>query len=375
MNNKVKLSPTLGFFIGLASLGVSLVFLRTAASMVNSLVLALIIVLSVTPILYGLRQRGVPGWLAFVITLVLVATVFLLLVLILIGAVSQFVAAIPVYVDEFDLALESLQANLASLGLETLELDLAAMLEFFDLGSLLSLGAEFLAGLVGAFSDIVLIALIIIFLLVDALGVPDKMARHLQEGNPIVERFGRYSVDVRRYVGITTIVGLVTGILDTILFLIVGVDFAVLWGILAFLMSFIPTLGFWIALIPPVILAMLEFGFLTGLLVFLAIVVINGFAENVVKPKYMGEGLDLSPFVVVFSVIFWAAILGSLGAILAVPLTMAFKTLVLESDEKNRWIIDLMGDVKKRRTAAKQENGDAGLLEEQDTRDAEGGEL
>jgi predicted PurR-regulated permease PerM len=338
-------------------------FLRSAAPFVNSLFLGLIIVLSVTPVLYGLRKRGVPGWLAFIITLLVVAAVFLGLVLILIGAVSQFVSAIPTYVDKIDQAMGTLQSTLASLGLEVLEIEIAAILDFLDFGSLLSLTGDFLSGLVGTLSDVVLIALIIIFLLVDALGIPAKMARHIRAGNPIVERFSRYSVNVRRYVGITTIVGLVTGILDTIVFIIIGVDFAVLWGILAFLMSYIPTIGFWIALIPPVILATLEFGFLTGLVVFLAIVVINGFAENVVKPKYMGEGLDLSPFVVVFSVIFWAAVLGSLGTILAVPLTMAFRILVLEADERNSWIIDLMGDAKKHSIATEQGDGDVELAE------------
>ena len=121
-----------------------------------------------------------------------------------------------------------------------------------------------------------------------------------------------------------------------------GVDFPVLWGILAFLLSYIPTIGFWLALIPPVFLTLLESGVTSAIIVFFGIVLINGFAENVVKPKYMGQGLDLSPFTVVFSVIFWAAILGPFGAILAVPMTMAFKMLILEYDPANKWLADLM---------------------------------
>ena len=136
--------------------------------------------------------------------------------------------------------------------------------------------------------------------------------------------------------------GLVTGFLDTILFLIMGVDFAVLWGILAFLLSYIPTIGFWLAAIPPTILAFLESGPLAALIVFLGIVIINGFAENVVKPRSMGEGLDISPFVVVFSVILWAAILGPMGAILAIPLTLVIKELILEVDDQNRWMARMM---------------------------------
>jgi predicted PurR-regulated permease PerM len=107
-------------------------------------------------------------------------------------------------------------------------------------------------------------------------------------------------------------------------------------------MSYIPTLGFWLAAIPPTLLALLESGPAAAVLVFLGVVLINGFAENVVKPKYMGEGLNISPFVVIFSVIFWAGVLGPLGAILGVPMTLMFKQLVLEADDQNRWIARLM---------------------------------
>jgi predicted PurR-regulated permease PerM len=130
---------------------------------------------------------------------------------------------------------------------------------------------------------------------------------------------------------------------DTIWFILLGVDFPVLWGILAFLLSYIPTIGFWLAAIPPTILAFLESGPVVAIIVFLGIVLINGFAENAVKPKYMGRGLDLSPFIVVFSVVFWSAILGPLGAILSIPMTLVVKELILEMDEQNSWIARMMG--------------------------------
>ena len=151
------------------------------------------------------------------------------------------------------------------------------------------------------FSDVILIGVLIIFMLVDANAVPSKMAAYIGMDNPFILRLRQYTILVRRYIGITTIVGLVTGVLDTVLFSIIGVEFAILWGIIAFLFSFIPTIGFWIAAIPPVILAFLQFGFPTALLVFIGIIVINGFAENIVKPRYMGVGLDLSFFTVFFS--------------------------------------------------------------------------
>jgi predicted PurR-regulated permease PerM len=187
-------------------------------------------------------------------------------------------------------------------------------------------------------------------MLVDAVAVPSKMVSYLQAENPLILRLRRYTGLVRRYIGITTIVGLVTGTLDTILFMLVGVEFALLWGIIAFLFSFIPTIGFWFALIPPVTIAYLQFGLPAALLVFFGIVIINGFAENIVKPRYMGIGLDLSFFTVFFSVVIWSSILGSMGAILSIPLTLAFKVLILEGDESGRWFFDLISDKKKTKT-------------------------
>ena len=151
--------------------------------------------------------------------------------------------------------------------------------------------------------------------------------------------------DTRRYVVFTTYVGAVTGFGNAVLLLVLGVDFAVLWGVVAFLLSYVPVVGFWLALIPPVILALLEFGLPTALIVLAGFVLINGTAENIVKPKLMGEGLDLAPSVVFLSLIFWTAILGPLGAILALPMTMAVKQLVLEADEQNRWLAALISSV------------------------------
>jgi predicted PurR-regulated permease PerM len=334
-------SSTIVFFIAAAAVVISLWGMQQAAQTINALILGAIIVASFTPLMHWLQRKGVPGLVAYVITLVAIFAVFAGLLGFLVVATNRFIQAIPDYAAELQSVIQSFQEYIVSLGIENI--DFLAITDLFDPAKLLDIVAGFLGGLIGAFSNVFLIGLIIIFLLVDAMSLPKKLMPHIERGNNTVNRFYHFGKDVRQYVIITTIVGLVTGVLDTMLFLVMGVDFAVLWGILAFLLSYIPTLGFWIALIPPTFLALLESGPLAALIVFLGIVILNGFAENVVKPKYMGEGLDLSPFVVVFSVVFWAGILGALGAILAVPITMAFKVLILEPDPTTRWMADVMG--------------------------------
>ena len=345
MNDQTKISFTLRVLFAIAMLGLALAFMRVSADMLNALILAWIIVLVASPLLRWLRSKGVPTWLAFVLTLVAVLAVFLTLILFMIIALNKFAEALPAYFSEYENLVASVEDGLVSRGINTS--DITAIVDFIDPAKIMEIAADFLGGLLGTVSGFILVALLVVFLLLDAFNVPAKLVEEINAGNKYLKQFFQTSNTIREYVLITTVVGLATGVIDTFWFILLGVDFAILWGILAFLLSYIPSIGFWLAAIPPTILALLESGPLTAALVFLGIVLINGFAENVVKPKFMGEGLNLSPFVVVFSVFFWAAVLGPLGAILGVPMTVLFKELVLEEDPQNRWIAKLMSSTRK----------------------------
>jgi len=172
--------------------------------------------------------------------------------------------------------------------------------------------------------------------------MPAKIAAEVKTGNEYVERLANFANELRSYVSITTVVALVVGVVDTIFFVIAGIPLPLLWGVLAFLLSYIPIVGFWLAAIPPTILAYFEYGPATAVVVFLGVVIINAFFDEFVLPRYYGKGLDLSPVVVVVSLPLWAAVLGSVGAILSVPISLIFKELMLEADEQNAWLARLM---------------------------------
>lgn len=335
------LSFTLRFIIGVAALGVALLVVNQAAGFLVPVLLAWVVVLSASPLLFWLQEKKLPGWLAFVITFLAIVAVGGFLVVTLIIAVERLVELIPTYAEELDGIKESVGELLASLGLG--RGDATATAQLFDPGKVLELYAGLLVAAVEALSSTILIFMTIIFMLVEAFSMPSKIANELEQGNDYVRRLADFSVDIRRYVSITTWIGLATGILDTIFFIIMGVPLPLLWGILAFLLSYIPVIGFWLAAIPPTILAWLEGGPIAGLIVFVGIILINGFADEILKPKFMGEGLDLAPIMVIFSVTIWTAVLGPLGAILGVPVTMIVKELVLEADDQNRWIARLIG--------------------------------
>ena len=340
MQNNSSLSFTMRVLISIAAAGLALMFMREGAELISSLFLAWIIVLVASPLLHWLVNKGAPVWLSFALTLIAILAVFAAFTLVLVVAVDRFIEEIPQYAGEIETAISDFQEMLSAQGLITPDSD--SIFSYINPEQLLSALGSFISGLFGTVSNLLLLGLLVIFLLLDAFNAPEKLAEEIKSGNAYLQRYFQVSESLRKYIIITTIVGLTTGVLDIIWFVIMGVSFPVLWGILAFLMSYIPTLGFWIAAIPPSLLALLENGPLNALLVFLGIVLINGFAENVVKPKYMGEGLNLSPFMVIFSVIFWAAVLGPVGAILGLPMTLMFKELVLEADDQNQWIARLM---------------------------------
>jgi predicted PurR-regulated permease PerM len=351
MNKTNSLSPTLRLLLVLASAGIIVVIMQNYANLINSLLISLIIVIAASPVLRGLQRRGVPDQIAFLITILIVILLGAALLLLAIGSLAQLAQSVPEYQAQLEQAMLDLQSTLEKLGISNL--DEGFLSEILNPGKILNWAVDFLTGLIGAASDAVVVILIVIFMLVDAVDIPAKVRGLIEEGFGHLKTFREYIIHIRHYLSITTIIGLITGLGDAIFLAIIGVDYPILWGILAFLLSFIPSLGFWLALIPPTILAWLEFGWQGALVVFIGYVVINGVAENVVKPRYMGKGLDLSPGVIVVSLIIWGFILGPWGAILAVPLTMAVKELLLEPDPAMRWLATLLGGWQKE--AKKQE--------------------
>jgi predicted PurR-regulated permease PerM len=341
-----SLSFTLRFILGIAGLGIALIAVRQASGIIVPLLLAWIIVLSASPLFYWLREKNAPGWLAFVLTFLAILAVGAFLVITLIVAVDQLFDLLPTYADEVDSIKQSVAEFLTSMGLGQTNSEPVA--DLIDPSALINLYAGLLGGLVEALSNVALIFMAIIFMLVEAFNMPRKVAAELDAGNDYVRRLSEFSLDIRHYISITTWIGLLTGTLDTIFFVIMGVPLPLLWGILAFLLSYIPVVGFWLAAIPPTILAWLESGPLAAIIVFVGIILINGLADEVLKPKIMGEGLDLAPIMVILSITIWTAVLGPMGAILGIPMTMIVKELVLEADEQNAWIARLIskGDEK-----------------------------
>jgi predicted PurR-regulated permease PerM len=195
-----------------------------------------------------------------------------------------------------------------------------------------------IAGLVTQFG---ISLLIFFFMLSAAIALPGAARLGLDPSAPVVGRVAVLTEDVRRYMTILTGVNFAVGMGNTVFLWILGIDYALLWGILAWFMGYIPSIGFFIALIPPVLIAWAEYGWTTALIVLIGYILINGSIQNFVQPKIMGQGLRISPVVVFVSLFVWAFLLGGIGAILAVPMTLLVLAL-LENFESTRTLTVLM---------------------------------
>jgi predicted PurR-regulated permease PerM len=342
VSKNTHFSKTLLFLIGVAAMGIAVVAVQGYTWLVNSVLLGTIIAVVSLPLLRWLRRKGLPSWLALVLTLLVLLVLTIAFVLFMIASVGKLRQSIPTYADQ----AESLRATIES-ALVGLGIDPSASGEISDRVDpvqLLTLVLKFLDGAFEGGPNLVVVVLVLIFLLSGSSLLSTKIEELLRLGNDQLARVPAYIRDLQTYVSMTAQLAAITGVLATGWLLVLGVNFPILWGVVTFLLSFIPTVGLFFAMIPPFLLALLEFGWTKALLVIVGYLAADAVVENVIKPKYLGESLNMAPLVLILSVICWTAVLGPLGALLGVPLTMAIKELVLEADEDSQWVAELMSE-------------------------------
>jgi AI-2 transport protein TqsA len=323
--------------LALAATVVVFVGMRMAAPILNPILFALVLALLFSPIYAWLIRHRIPTPLALVIMLVGLTVLFLGLFLILGVSIARFSGDIASYTGKLNVQVGNVEDLAKSLGLSNVDLrDVMKPSALAGaIGSVLSGVADFL-------SNLFLILIIVLFFLAEGPAMMNRLRSSAGPDHPQVERLTVFGRNVVRQLGLRAIVNLVTGAGVTILLLALRVDFPLMWGILAFFLSFIPWIGLPLAVAPAVVLALAEHGLDSALLVIAGVIVINILAENALSPMLMGRGLSLSPTVLFIGFIFWAWLLGGPGAFLAAPLTI-FLVLMLETFPETRWLAAVMG--------------------------------
>src|SRR5215212_7070285 len=323
--------------LGLAATVIVFVGMRLAAPILDPILFAVVLALLFSPIYAWLRRRRVPTPLALVIMLVGLTLLFAAISGILGVSIARFSGDITSYTGKLNDQLDNIQSLTKSLGVSKADLHKALSPSALTgaIGAVLSGVADFL-------SNLFLILIIVLFLLAEGPAMMSRLRASTGEDHPQVARLTVFGHSVIRQLGLRAIVNLVTGAGVTVLLLVLRVDFPLMWGVLAFFLSFIPWIGLPLAVAPAVVLAFAEHGLTNALLVIAGVTVINMLAENALSPMLMGRGLSISPTVLFLGFIFWAWLLGGPGAFLAAPLTI-FLILMLDTFPETRWLANVMG--------------------------------
>ena len=311
--------------MGAACCVIILAGMKAIAPLLNMVLLAWLMAYSITPLPNWLTRKRVPSALAVLLTLLLVVIGGLTVASLLGLSIAGLIQKLPTYQADLTSLRDSVFGFLSGKGVDLSEIK---TLDIFSPARVIQLTSSVLGGLGQLVGNTLLLIFLVAIFLFEFAATEATAANGRKSPVSFLSRMQTASRDVKRYVAIVGGTGLIQAIAMVILLQILGVDFAVTWGVLFFLLNFIPAVGFLIALVPPAIVGLLESGWVTALLVALGYWAINFVGDNILKPKFLKKSLDVSILVILLSLLFWNWVLGAVGAILAVPLTLATKNLI-----------------------------------------------
>ncbi len=289
-------------------------------------------------LLQWLQRRGLPLWAAMTLVLLLLASTLVTLGSLIGASINQFSSALPRYETQFDLLIN--QATVWLRGF-SIKLPAGGVTELFDPAGAAKLLGRLMSGFGGLLANSMLIIFTVLFLIVESTSLPEKLRSISQNPDKTLGDLSAFMKSVNHYLVIKAVMSLITGLVIAVYLTVLGVDFAIVWGALAFFMNFVPYIGSIIAAVPAVILSLIDAGPVVSLAVAGGFVVVNLIVGNVLEPRYMGRGLGLSTLVVFLSLLFWGWVFGPVGMFLSTPLTMIVK-IALENDPRSRWISVLL---------------------------------
>ena len=285
------------------------------------------------------QKKGLPQWLAILLVMVLICCIALLTLVIVGSSAKDFMYNLPTYEDKLHQQMQHLYAFLDNKGVH---LKGKGIGEILDPASAMKYAGALLSDLGNLLANGFIIMLIVVFMLFEAGGFPAKLKAIYGEDDSKLLQLHKFKKSVEQYMYIKTLVSLATGVLAMLSLMVIGVDYPVMWGMIAFALNFVPNIGSIIAAVPPVLLAVVQLGPASGLAAAVCYLAINMVMGNVIEPRYMGKGLGLSTLVVFLSLLFWGWVLGPIGMLLSVVLTMKLKIL-LDSNEDTRRLALLLG--------------------------------
>ena len=313
--------------------------MKAAKPLLVPFLLSLFIAVIATPPLFYLKSRGVSRGLAILIVVLGIVLAGLLLGWLVGGSLNDFTSNLPGYQQRLAQQSQGLLQWLQQQGVDVAKLSL---LDYLDPGKAMGLAAVLLKGLGNVLTQAVFILITVIFMLLEAAVFTNKLQVISADPQASLAWVEAITRSIKRYMMIKTSTSLLTGVLVSLWLWLVGIDYPVLWGLLAFLFNYVPNIGSIIAALPALLLALVQLGLGGALWTGLGYLLINTLVGNMIEPRFMGRGLGLSPLIVFVSLVFWGWVLGPVGMFLSVPLTMTVK-IVLDSNQETRRFAVLLG--------------------------------
>lgn len=325
--------------INLAAFVVVVAGIISAKSIIIPFLMAAFLAIICAPPLYWLRTKGVPSFISILLLVLLVLALETALAGLVSRSMAEFSRSLPLYQERLTIILKNLIRWAGDHGIDVTE---QIIMDQFDPGKLMKLAANMLNNLFSVLTNTFMIMLTFAFILLEATGFPDKLRAMAGNSSESLQEYGKIIRGVNRYLGLKVLTSLATALMIYFGLMIIGVDFALMWSVVAFLLNFVPTIGSIIAAIPPMLLALVQLG-PTGTLATAALyLAANISIGNIIEPRIMGSGVGLSTLVIFVSMIFWGWVLGPVGMLLSVPLTMTLK-IALATNDRTRHIALLLG--------------------------------
>jgi AI-2 transport protein TqsA len=346
--------------LALAAAVIVLYGLSRLSSIVGPVFLALVLTICVYPVKAKLQARGVP---IAVATTAMVVTVFAMLAALIAAlwvSLVQFSRLLPQFQPQIAAYSSNIRSFLHDLGIS--DDQVMALVRSVDPQSLLSAAYSLLGGAVNLGSGLVFLMLLLFFMGIDSTYFPAMFDAARSKRPAMVEAMANFAKLSRTFMVMTTVFGAIVAVLNLVLLLVVGVPGAGLWAMLSFVCGFIPFVGFWISLVPAAIMAVLAGGLPALIAVVLFYGVINSLIQSVIQPKFVAGSVNLNMALTFLSVIFWSALLGPLGALMAVPLTLFARAILVDSHPQSAWLRPFLGDVAESRATLRAQRGAAKSL-------------
>ncbi len=343
INMTQTFSPVSRVLIVSAALVVVIAGMKFAAAILVPFLLSIFIAVICFPLMSSLQQKGFPKGIALTIVMLLVVLIGFLLTILIGSSITDFSKSMPQYQQQISQEWVGALLWLSNHGVSVTD----SIKEIADPSAAVGLVSAILKGFGNVLTNSFLIILTVVFILIETAGLTQKiiMLKASDSSESDNKLFAQVFVEkLRNYMSMKTIISIVTGIIIASALWLIGVDYPVLWGVLAFMLNFVPNIGSIIAAVPAVLLTTVQLGFSSAMLVAAVYLVVNIFIGSVVEPRYMGKGLGLSTLVVFVSLVFWGWVLGPVGMLLSVPLTITVK-LALDSKPETQWMGHLLGPV------------------------------